>query len=137
MKLFTENFKYNNIITVYHGTDSVISKFDIEKSTKWNKFALWFSDNKDLSEMFGSNLYEATIGFNNPHDISGDKWDAIRDEYAKNDNYFDNFKKELLDGGHDCLRITYEPTLFGGFHMPGQVIYAVFSNNSVINFKKI
>lgn len=137
MKLFTENFKHKHVVSVFHGSESNIDKFDIDKSEKWNKFALWFSDDKDLTELFGSNIYEVSIGYNNVFGISGEKWDSIRDNHAKNDEYFANYKKELIDSGYDCLKITYKPTMFGGFEMKGQTIYAIFSNESILSSKKI
>lgn len=91
--------------TWYHGSDHVFSSFEEFKSSGPSALGIFFTDDIELAKLFGQNVYVATIHVENPYKISMDKWDAIREKYAKQTEYFKQMRQNLINKGHDALFI--------------------------------
>lgn len=116
---------------LYHGTDTDIQEFDINKTTKWKKFGLFFSDDKSFVEMFGANIIPVFVNLKNPKVISYAKWNSIREDHAQDAEWFDGWKKKLISEGHDGLHVKGSIERFAGQEVRNPGIYVAFENNQV------
>jgi hypothetical protein len=89
----------------YHGSDHSFTSFDNFKSSGPSALGIFVTSDRGLAELFGSNVYNVKITYNNPKTISMDKWDSIRDKHARDTNYFVNWRNELIQKGHDSIFI--------------------------------
>jgi len=99
----TESFLPN--VTWYHGSDYDFSSFEEFKSSGPSALGIFFTDDRTLAELFGPNLYTATLNIKNPYKITMDKWDDIRMKHAKQTEYFQQMRQNLMNKGHDALFI--------------------------------
>ncbi len=118
---------------VYHGTDTDFHVYDITKSQKMGKFGIWFTEDKEFAEMFGSIVKEANIELNNPKVITAEQWNNIRDEHAKDDNWFNEWKKQLISKGHDGLKVLGGEENVGRHVVKNPTIYAVWDIKKILS----
>lgn len=116
----------------YHGTDQKFPKFDLSKLKEGpSKFGFWFTDDKDFAGMFGSNVLETKLKYENPMIMSMDDWDEIRLEHAKDSQYFEEYRKKLISQGHDALFVEERFTKFGSQNVRDPNLIAVFSDDQI------
>jgi hypothetical protein len=117
----------------YHGTDAEFSEFnepdDMTKPT--SKLGIWFTDDKEYTQYFGSKVITATLTYNNPYIISLKKWNDMRNKYAKNVIYFDNLREKLIREGYDAFYIKGEDDLFAGEKVRTPDVIAVFFKKQI------
>jgi len=124
-------------LNLFHGSEEEIADFNLEKSKKWGKFGIWFSDSEEFAEMFGNYIKRVNITINNPKIISPEQWDDIRGIHAKDDQWFINWKHQLISKGHDSLLVKGGPMKFGNTTVTNPTIVAVFSTNQIEQLSEI
>jgi len=117
----------------YHGTDAEFLEFNepsnITKPT--SKLGIWFSKEKDFSNIFGKNIISVKLNYHNPYIISLNKWDDMRMKHAKNANYFINLRKKLIEKGYDAFYIKGKKDIFAGQNVKTPDVIAVFYSNQI------
>lgn len=114
----------------YHGTDSKFDTFDMSKTkTGPSAFGLWFTDDPELSKMFGENVIKCELSYKKPKVITMDQWDKIRVSHAKDTEYFKNWKSKLISDGYDALFIKERTSKFAGQIVRDGNIVTVFDQN--------
>jgi hypothetical protein len=117
----------------YHGTGTKFFEFDepnnLSKPT--SKLGIWFSKDKDFSEIFGKHIISVKLYYHNPYIISLSKWDDIRMKHAKNANYFLNLRKKLIDEGYDAFYVKGKKDIFAGQKVETPDVIAVFYSNQI------
>lgn len=115
----------------YHGTDDEFDEFDINKTKKWRKFGLWFAAGKEYAKSFGENVKAVTLDYKKAKTITGEKWNEIRVAHAKDEEWFEGWKKKLIEQGYDAVKIKEYHETFAGRDMVVPEIVAVFRNEQV------
>jgi len=124
---------------LFHGTDAEFEAFDLNKSKAFgqSKFGHWFTERKDFAEMFGGKVIDAFVNIKNPKIISREEWDTIRQEHAKDGEWFKSWKKELIKQGFDGLRVEGATETFAGQQVESPTIVSAFNDNQVVTKKKL
>jgi hypothetical protein len=117
----------------YHGTDAEFSEFNepdnVTKPT--SKLGIWFTKDKDYTEMFGKRQITAKLTYNKPYIISYDKWDAMRMSHTKDANWFNNLRQKLISEGYDAFYIAGKVDKFAGMNVKIPDTIAVFYKNQI------
>lgn len=90
----------------YHGSDYNFNSFENFKSKGPSALGFFATDDKNLAELFGNNVYVVNFNIKNPYKITMNKWDDIRSKHAKDTQFFENMKKDLIEKGHDGISIA-------------------------------
>lgn len=119
-------------LVVYHGTNATIEAFDRTFSKNGpSKFGFFFTDSEEFSDFFGDQHYPSYLSVKNPFVISGSKWDSIREKHAKDSAWFETWRDQLIEKGHDGLFVQGSVEKFAGEEVRNPGIYAVFSPTQV------
>ena len=90
----------------YHGSDYKFDSFKNYKAKGPSALGIFATDDINLAELFGSYVYTVTFNLKNPHKITMDKWDNIRDRHAKDTQFFENMRNDLIKKGYDGILIA-------------------------------
>ena len=89
----------------YHGSDYKFTSFGDFKSNGPSALGIFLTDDRDLAELFGENVYNVSFNIDNPYKITMDTWDKIRASHAKDTIYFENMREKLIEKGFDSILI--------------------------------
>jgi hypothetical protein len=117
----------------YHGTDAEFSEFKEpdDKTAPTSKLGIWFTKDKEYTEMFGKRQIAAKLTYNKPYVISYDRWDAMRMSHAKDANYFNNLRQDLISKGYDAFYIKGKIDKFADINLKIDDTIAVFYKNQI------
>jgi len=120
-------YEANNEVVWYHGSDQKFDSFENFKSSGPSALGIFATDDINLAEIFGENIYKVSLNYKKPLKISMDKWNSIRSKHAKDTEYFRNWKQELISKGYDSIYIKENITnLSSGRIMRDPNIVVVF-----------
>ena len=117
----------------YHGTDRDFDVFDLNQSKAFgeSKFGHWFTEGKEFASMFGKNVKEVNLEIKNPKIISKDEWDKIREDHAKDGNWFKQWKESLIAQGYDGLKVNSKKERLGKQDVETPSIVAAFQDKQI------
>lgn len=117
----------------YHGTDADFSEFrePNDKTAPTSKLGIWFTEDKEYTEYFGSKVITAKLTYNNPYIISLKRWDAMRVAHSKDAIYFNNLREKLIREGYDSFYVKGEDDLFAGVKVRTPDVIAVFFKRQI------
>ena len=117
----------------YHGTDAEFSEFNEpdDKTKPTSKLGIWFAKDKDYAEYFGDKIINAELKYSKPYIISLNEWDDMRMEHAKDANYFNNLRQNLISQGYDAFYVTGKVDRFAGIYVEIPDNIAVFYKNQI------
>ncbi len=120
-------------LVVYHGTDSTpFEVFDRSKGGSGpSKFGFWFANQESFAELFGGNMIPVYLKVENPKRITLEKWNSIRDSHAKDGEWFNRWRDELIAQGHDGLIVSGGTEQVGRFTVQNPDVLAVFDPTQV------
>ncbi len=96
-------------LVVYHGTSADIEAFDSAMAGDGpSRFGFWMTPQADFAENFGDAVMPVYLQMRNPHRITGERWNDIRDKHAKDGAWFERWREQLIVKGHDGLIVTGE-----------------------------
>lgn len=118
--------KKNDSIKWYHGSDHKFTTFnsDFLKSSRSSVMGIFATDDKSFAEMFGENVYEVKVTYNNPKTITHDKWYKVRGN--TDTQYFLNWRNELIADGYDSLFVKESTTALGKVNLRNPNIIIIF-----------
>jgi len=96
----------------YHGTDH---EFDVFKNINGegpSQVGIWSTADKSLAELFGSNVYEVSVSYNNAYKLTIEKWNTLRTEHARDTVWFANWKKQLISKGYDAVFVKKDASYY-------------------------
>jgi hypothetical protein len=120
-------------LVVYHGTDSPqFEVFDRAKGGSGpSKFGFWFTNQETFAELFGGNMMPVYIKAENPKRITLENWNQIRDKHAKDGEWFNRWRDELIAQGHDGLIVAGGTDQVGKFTVQNPDVLAVFEPTQI------
>ena len=117
--------------TQYHGSDYKFDSFQKYQSKGPSALGIFVTDDKDLANMFGENIYKVKVSIKNPYYITMDKQDDIRGKHAKDTSYFIKMRNDLIDKGYDSLFVKERFTKISHWDVRDPNIIAVFNIEDV------
>lgn len=117
----------------YHGTDETFTEFKEpdDMSRPVSKLGIWFTDDMEFSEMFGSKVIKAKLSYSKPCYITTKQWNDIRSEHAKDIYYFSDLREKLIKKGYDAFYIRGENDTLGKLLVTTHDVVAVFYKSQI------
>jgi hypothetical protein len=124
--------KHDNPLIVFHGTDEDFEIFDRDKGRKWaGKVGFWFTDKKDMAEMFGNKILSVYLKIENPYKMTMKTFNSWREKYHNDLIFWLNKRNELVENGYDGIVIEGKPEKLGKFDVDSGSIYVTFNSNQI------
>lgn len=125
-------------LVVYHGTDADISEFSREFAKEGpSKFGFWFTNQQGFAEFFGDKQMPLYVSIKNPHIITKEQWNQIRDEHAQDGEWFENWNAQLQKQGHDGLIVKGDTVQIGSTTVIEPDVYSVFDPTQIKSVKNV
>jgi hypothetical protein len=117
----------------YHGTDETFTEFNEpdERTRPAAKLGIWFSNDSEFTELFGSKIIKAKLTFINPYKISLEEWNDMRSDHHDDPIYFSNLRNKLIEQGYDSFFVNGQEDTLGGAKVSTPDVIAVFYKSQI------
>ena len=125
-------------LVVHHGTDAEpFEVFDRAKSGKGpSKVGFWFSDDPEFSSIYGKNV-SVYLNIENPKKLTQDEWNDIREEHARDDEWFSSWRDGLIEQGYDGIIVESTTEKLGRFTVSNPGFYAAFEPTQIKSVENV
>ena len=125
-------------LVVHHGTDAEpFEVFDRAKSGKGpSKVGFWFSDDAEFSSIYGKNV-SVYLNIENPKKLTQDEWNDIREEHARDDEWFSSWRDGLIEQGYDGIIVESTTEKLGRFTVRNPGFYAAFEPTQIKSVENV